>query len=40
MVFFTVLLAVGAIAAIAGTVTLTMTDGYGRVPDRTFARTI
>ncbi|WP_282448806.1 hypothetical protein [Microbacterium kunmingense] len=40
MVVFFALLITTAVAAIAGAVTLTLTDGYGRVPTRTYARVI
>ncbi|NYF16666.1 hypothetical protein HDC37_001491 [Microbacterium sp. AK009] len=40
MVVFFALLAATAVAAIAGAVSLTVTDGYGRVPTRTYARVI
>ncbi len=40
MVVFLVLLAVTAVAAIAGALALTVTDGYGRTPQRAYARTI
>ncbi|WJL96921.1 hypothetical protein QSU92_07075 [Microbacterium sp. ET2] len=40
MVVFFALLAATAVAAIAGAVSLTVTDGYGRVPARRYARTI
>ena len=34
------ILIVDSVAAIAGALTLTVTDGYGRVPRRTYVRTI
>ncbi|MEI3868002.1 MULTISPECIES: hypothetical protein [unclassified Microbacterium] len=40
MVVFLALLAATAVAAIAGAVSLTVTDGYGRVPARSYARAI
>jgi hypothetical protein len=40
MLVFLLLLAVTAVAAIAGAVALTMTDGYGRIPQRSFLRTV
>lgn len=40
MVVFLALLAATAVAAIAGAVSLTVTDGYGRVPTRSYARAI
>jgi len=40
MVALLVLLATTAVAAIAGALALAATDGYGRVPERTFVRVI
>jgi hypothetical protein len=40
MVALLVLLSATAVAAIAGALTLTVTDGYGRVPQRTHVRAI
>lgn len=40
MLVFLLLLAVTVVAAIAGAVALTVTDGYGRVPQRSFVRTV
>ena len=40
MVVLLVLLTATSVAAIAGALTLTVTDGYGRVPRRTYVRTI
>jgi hypothetical protein len=34
------LLAATAVAAIAGAISLTVTDGYGRMPQRSYARAI
>ena len=34
------LLVVTSVAAIAGAIALTVTDGYGRTPQRSFARAI
>jgi len=40
MVVFLVLLIATAVTAVAGALALTVTDGYGRVPERTYVRTI
>ena len=40
MVALLVLLTATAFAAIAGALALTVTDGYGRIPERSYARSI
>jgi hypothetical protein len=40
MVALLVLLTATSVAAIVGALTLTVTDGYGRAPRRTYVRTI
>ncbi|MGC5172540.1 hypothetical protein ACPW96_01270 [Micromonospora sp. DT81.3] len=40
MVALLVLLSATAVAAVAGALTLTVTDGYGRIPERTYVRVI
>jgi len=40
MVALLVILSATAIAAVAGALTLTVTDGYGRIPERTYVRVI
>ena len=40
MIALLVLLSATAVAAVAGALALTVTDGYGRIPERTYVRVI